>query len=81
MWLGANVVVTTILTGMLLVPDLPFLRAMTLVLVGSILGVGLRLVGLMGTRTRLPTMVLARGAFGMRGSNPPAAVNMVILIG
>lgn len=26
MWLGANVVVTTILTGMLLVPELPYLQ-------------------------------------------------------
>jgi NCS1 family nucleobase:cation symporter-1 len=82
MWLGANVVVTTILTGMLLVPDLPYLQAMGIVLVGSILGaVGLALVGMMGTRTGLPTMVLSRGAFGTRGSNLPAAVNLVILIG
>lgn len=82
MWLGANVVVTTILTGMLLVPDLPYLRAMWIVLVGSVIGaVGLALVGNMGTRTGLPTMVLSRGAFGTRGSNLPAAVNLVILVG
>jgi len=82
MWLGANVVVTTILTGMLLVPDLPYLQAMGIVLFGSLLGaIGLALVGVMGTRTGLPTMVLSRGAFGIRGSNLPAAVNMVILIG
>lgn len=82
MWLGANVVVTTILTGMLLVPDLPYLQAMGIVLFGSLLGgVGLALVGVMGTRTGLPTMVLSRGAFGIRGSNLPSAVNMVVLIG
>jgi nucleobase:cation symporter-1, NCS1 family len=82
LWLGANVVVTTILTGMLLVPDLPYLRAMWIVLAGSLIGaVGLALVGNMGTRTGLPTMVLSRGAFGIRGSNLPAAVNLVVLIG
>lgn len=82
MWLGANVVVTTILTGMLLVPDLPYLRALWIVLVGSVVGgVGLALVGNMGTRTGLPTMVLSRGAFGTRGSNLPASVNLVVLIG
>jgi NCS1 family nucleobase:cation symporter-1 len=82
MWLGANVVVTTILTGMLLVPDLPYLQALWIVAAGSALGaIGLALVGVMGTRTGLPTMVLARGAFGVRGSNLPAAVNLVILIG
>ncbi|CAN5558650.1 putative hydroxymethylpyrimidine transporter CytX [soil metagenome] len=82
MWLGANVVVTTILTGMLLVPDLPYLTALWIVLVGSVIGaVGLALVGNMGTRTGLPTMVLSRGAFGIRGSNLPAAVNLVILVG
>lgn len=57
MWLGANVV-TTILTGMLLVPDLPYLQAMVIVLFGPLLGaVWLALVGVMGTRTGLPTMV------------------------
>ncbi|MGB3683376.1 MAG: cytosine permease [Rubrobacteraceae bacterium] len=82
MWLGANVVVTTILTGMLLVPDLPYLRALWIVLIGSVIGaLGLALVGNMGTRTGLPTMVLSRGAFGTRGSNLPAAVNLVILVG
>ena len=31
LWLGANVVVTTILTGMLLVPDLKFTQALSLI--------------------------------------------------
>lgn len=82
MWLGANVVVTTILTGMLLVPDLPYLRALWIILAGSILGaIGLALVGNIGTRTGLPTMVALRGSFGTRGSHLPAAVNLCVLIG
>lgn len=38
LWFGANVVVTTILTGMLLVPDLRFTTAITVVLIGSLIG-------------------------------------------
>ena len=49
LWLGANVVVTTILTGMLLVPDLKFTQAMLIVLIGAGMGIlPLVLVGLMG---------------------------------
>ena len=82
LWLGANVVVTTILTGMLLVPDLPYIRALWIVAIGSVIGsLILALVGNIGTRTGLPTMVASRGAFGIRGSHLPAAVNLLVLIG
>lgn len=81
LWLGANVVVTTILTGMLLVPDLPFTTAMGTVLVGSLIGaIPLLLVGLMGQRTGLPSMVLTRRAYGPLGSRLISLVNMVVLI-
>lgn len=54
LWFGANIVVTTILTGMLLVPDLRFTTAITVVLIGSLIGaIPLLLVGLMGQRTGL----------------------------
>ncbi|MBO8162124.1 MAG: cytosine permease [Brevibacillus sp.] len=82
LWLGANVVVTTVLTGMFLVPDLTFLQAMFIILVGSLLGaIPLILTGNIGTRTGLPTMILTRGAFGHYGAVLPSAVNMLILIG
>ena len=59
-------VVTTILTGMLLVPDLKFTQAMLIVLIGSGIGIlPLVLVGLMGQRSGLTTMVLARGSYGV----------------
>ncbi|WP_136066840.1 purine-cytosine permease family protein [Modicisalibacter radicis] len=81
LWLGANVVVTTILTGMLLVPSLDFLHAMTLVLLGSAIGIiPLVLIGAMGQRTGLTTMVLARGTFGRVGAGFPAIVNLLALI-
>ncbi|MGR4068377.1 purine-cytosine permease family protein [Billgrantia sp. C5P2] len=81
LWLGANVVVTTILTGMLLVPDLTFQHAMTLVFIGSAIGIiPLVLIGAMGQRTGMTTMVLARGTFGRLGAAFPAWVNLLALI-
>lgn len=81
LWLGANVVVTTILTGMLLVPDLPFTTAMGSVLIGSLIGaIPLLLVGLMGQRTGLPSMALTRRAYGPLGSRLISLVNMGVLI-
>ncbi|MGO2997469.1 MAG: purine-cytosine permease family protein [Moraxellaceae bacterium] len=81
LWFGANVVVTTILTGMLLVPDLRFTTAITVVLIGSLIGaIPLLLVGLMGQRTRLPSMVLTRRAYGPAGSKLISLVNTGVLI-
>lgn len=81
-WVAAQVVVTTVLTGMLLMPDLTYMTAITIILVGSLIGgIPLVLMGNIGTRTGLPTMMLTRGAFGYRGSVLPAAANVIILIG
>ncbi|SFH29551.1 purine-cytosine permease family protein [Modicisalibacter xianhensis] len=81
LWLGANVVVTTILTGMFLSPDLAFLHAMTLVFLGSAIGiVPLVLIGVMGQQTGMTTMVLARGTFGRMGAVFPAWVNLLALV-
>ncbi|WP_206812417.1 purine-cytosine permease family protein [Paradesulfitobacterium ferrireducens] len=82
LWVGANVVVTTVFTGMLLVPDMTFFTALAVILLGSLLGtIPLVLTGNIGTRTGLPTMILTRGAFGTRGALLPSAVNTIILIG
>lgn len=81
LWFGANIVVTTILTGMLLVPDLKFTTAITTVLIGSLIGaIPLLLVGLMGQRTGLPSMALTRRAYGPLGSQLISLVNMGVLI-
>lgn len=81
-WLAANLVVTTLLTGTLFVPGVTFTTASTMIVVGTLIGViVLTLVGNMGTRTGLPTMALTRGAFGIRGSLLPATANVIILMG
>ncbi|WP_217182957.1 cytosine permease [Streptomyces sp. AC495_CC817] len=81
-WLAANFVVTTLLTGTFFIPAIGFGAAVTLIVVGTIAGaVVLVLVGYIGTRTGLPTMALTRGAFGIRGSLLPAYANIVSLMG
>ncbi|WP_367107058.1 cytosine permease [uncultured Psychrobacter sp.] len=81
LWFGANIVVTTILTGMLLVPDLRFTTAITTVLIGSLIGaIPLLLVGLMGQHTGMPSMALTRRAYGPVGSQMISLVNMGVLI-
>ncbi|QUW19060.1 cytosine permease [Agrococcus sp. Marseille-Q4369] len=81
-WLAANLVVTTLLTGTLFVPDVPYGLVLGLIVGGTVLGASvLVLIGAIGTRTGLPTMALTRGPFGTRGSLLPAAANLVILMG
>jgi nucleobase:cation symporter-1, NCS1 family len=81
-WLAANMVVTTLLTGTLFVPGIPYVQAILIIVLGTLLGVTvLSLVGCIGTRTGLPTMVLSRGAFGVRGGKVPGVLNLAVLMG
>lgn len=81
MWLGANVVVTTILTGMFLVPALSFTEAFWLVFGGSAVAIiPLIMIGVMGLRTGFATMVLSKVTFGRLGGRLPALVNMCSLV-
>jgi len=81
-WLAANMVVTTLLTGTLFVPGIPYVQAILIIVLGTLLGVAvLSLVGCIGTRTGLPTMVLSRGAFGVRGGKVPGVLNLAVLMG
>ena len=82
LWLAANMVVTTLLTGTIFVPGVPYATALLTILAGTLIGgTVLILVGRIGTRTGLPTMVLTRGSFGRRGGYLPAAFNLVVLMG
>jgi purine-cytosine permease-like protein len=54
-WLAANMVVTILLTGTLFVPGIPYVRAILIILLGTLLGVTvLSLVGCIGTPLRDP---------------------------
>ncbi|MET0781528.1 MAG: cytosine permease [Microbacterium sp.] len=81
-WLAANLVVTTLLTGTLFVPDVPFGLVIALIVGGTIVGAAVLVtVGAIGTRTGLPTMAITRGPFGTRGSLLAVAANVIILMG
>lgn len=81
-WLAANLVVTTMLTGTLFVPGIDYMTAVVVIVAGTVVGtVVLVLVGNIGTRTGLATMAITRGAFGAKGSYLPVAANVVILMG
>jgi NCS1 family nucleobase:cation symporter-1 len=81
-WLAANLVVTTLLTGTLFVPGITWSSAVLVIILGTVIGGAvLVLVGNMGTRTGLATMSLTKGSFGLRGSFLPVAANVVTLMG
>lgn len=81
-WLAANLVVTTLLTGTLFVPGVSWPLAIGLIVLGTVMGGAvLVLIGNMGTRTGVPTMSLTKGSFGLRGSFLAVAANVVILMG
>jgi putative hydroxymethylpyrimidine transporter CytX len=81
-WLAANLVVTTLLTGTLFVPGVEYGLVVVLILVGTLIGAAVLVtIGNIGTRTGLPTMALTRGPFGIRGSLLPVAANVLILMG
>ncbi|WP_110928529.1 purine-cytosine permease family protein [Bacillus massiliglaciei] len=82
LWLAANVVITSIMTGMMFIPDLSIKEAMFAIVAGSVIGaIPLALTGYIGTRTGLSTMVMARASFGQKGAILPALVNTVVLVG
>ncbi|ERN54383.1 purine-cytosine permease family protein [Alkalihalophilus marmarensis] len=82
LWLAANVVITSVLTGMFFVPDIAWSTAIWAIIIGSAIGaIPLALTGKIGTRTGLSTMVMTRAAFGQKGAILPSIVNTIILIG
>jgi NCS1 family nucleobase:cation symporter-1 len=81
-WLAANLVVTTLLTGTLFVPGVEYGLVVVLIIVGTLIGAAVLVtIGSIGTRTGLPTMALTRGPFGTRGSLLTVAANVIILMG
>lgn len=81
-WLAANLVVTTLLTGTLFVPGVRLGEAIAWIAAGTVLGAAvLTLVAVLGVRTGLGTMALTRASFGSHGSIVPSLSNLVILMG
>ncbi len=81
-WFSCSMVTTVMLTGMYFIPEVSFGKAITLILIGSLVGIiPLILIGAIGQKTGLVTMVAARATFGNRGANLPSIMNALIYIG
>jgi len=81
-WFGSDAGIAVFWAGALLTPALSLSTATLLIIAGVALGnVFMALIAAMGYRTGVPTMVLARGALGVRGSVLPSVLNYVQLIG
>src|SRR5437762_2818628 len=82
LWGDLSVGLLVLLTGALLVPALGLPTALLAIAVGSVLGCGaMALVGLVGAREGVPTMVLFRPVLGRRGSYLPSVLNILQLAG
>jgi NCS1 family nucleobase:cation symporter-1 len=81
-WLGAGISIAEFWAGALLTPALPFLHAILVIIIGHIIGnLVMAAIAIPGYQTGLPTMVLARGALGIKGSFLPSGLNYLQLIG
>ncbi|MAD43525.1 MAG: hypothetical protein CMI02_08195 [Oceanospirillaceae bacterium] len=82
LWTAATLVTPTIMTGQMFIPDVSPSSAFFMVLLGSVLGcLALGAVAVIGTRTGLPTFMIARSTYGYHGSKIFASLNVVILTG
>jgi len=81
-WLGAGISIAEFWAGALLTPALPLLNAILVIIIGHILGnLIMALIAIEGASTGMPTMVVARGAMGIKGSFLPSWLNYLQLIG
>jgi len=81
-WFGAGISIAEFWAGALLTPGISLITALTLILVGHLIGNALMgLVALEGYDTGLPTMVLTRRPLGIKGSYLASALNYLQLIG
>lgn len=82
LWSDLGIGLLVMLAGTFLVPGLGLGDALLAILVGSVLGsLLLALIGIIGSDSALPTMVLLRPILGVRGSYLPSALNVLQLIG
>ncbi len=82
LWGDLGMGLLVLLAGSFLAPGLGFFQAFAAIVIGSFVGcILLAAVGLMGSRTHAPTMVLLRSVLGIRGSWLPSFFNVIQLIG
>ena len=81
-WLGAGISIAEFWAGSLLTPALPLLSAILVIIIGHLIGnIVMALIAIEGQETGVPTMVLSRGALGVKGSILPSSLNYLQLIG
>ncbi|WP_456321866.1 putative hydroxymethylpyrimidine transporter CytX [Palaeococcus sp. (in: euryarchaeotes)] len=81
-WFGAGISIAEFWAGALLTPALSLWAAIGVILFGHLIGNAvMALIALEGEETGLPTMVLSRGALGVKGSILPSTLNYLQLIG
>ncbi len=82
LWADLGISFLVMVAGMFLVPGLGLGTALLAILVGALIGnILLGLAAVIGSDTGLPTMVLLRGALGLRGSYLPTVLNTLQLLG
>lgn len=82
LWIGAGIGLGEIWAGNYLAPALPLVTALMANLIGHIIGNWfMGAVTYAGSKVGVPTMVLSRGAFGVRGSYLLSILNYSQLIG
>ncbi|HEY3290433.1 MAG TPA: cytosine permease, partial [Anaerolineae bacterium] len=82
LWGDLGIGLLVMLAGTFLVPGLGLSDALLAILIGSVLGcLLLAFIGIVGSDTAAPTMVLLRPVLGLRGSYFPTVLNILQLIG
>ncbi len=82
LWWDLGVSFLVMVVGMFLVPGLNLVWALAAILLGAVVGNGLLgLVGMIGSDTGVPTMVLFRPVLGLHGSMAPTVLNVLQLLG
>ncbi len=80
-WFTCNFAITTMLAGMFMIPGLDLKTALLAIIAGSFVGaMPLVLIGIIGQKTGLVTMVACRATFGPKGAIIPSVANAMTLI-
>lgn len=82
LWSDLGIGLLVLLAGTFLIPSLSFPGAFLAIILGTLIGSALlAAVGIFGTKSGQPTMVLLRSTFGVRGSYLPTLLNIFQMIG